>query len=115
MSNPRSRYSTHSRRIYVLLKNVDVVARARALARLGLPAERAAGDETLGDEMQAALVRASRALTRVRENPGASRHAEAQVPRLEPQVTVARANVAASSSSSVLEPLALGARDRVLK
>ena len=32
----------------VLLKNVDVVARARALARLGLPAEQTAGDEDAG-------------------------------------------------------------------
>jgi len=67
----------------MLLKNVDVVARARALARLGLPAERAAGDET-GE----ALARASRAVGRVCVRP------EPYRAQLGPQMTHVPVNMA---------------------
>ena len=50
----------------------------------------------------------------MREHPGASRHAQAQVPWLEPQVVVARANMVASSPPPVLDPAALAALDRVI-
>lgn len=77
----------------MLLKNVDVVARARAFARLGLPAEGASDNETLE-----ALARADLSMERL----------------LGPQEIIARANTAARSPLSVLF-LTLATGDRLLE
>lgn len=75
------RMSTNEREM--LLENVDVVARALALARLGLPAERAAGDET-----QEALARQQHA------NVEANNPVQPQLPQPGPQMNHVPVNTA---------------------